>query len=54
MKKGVKKRNVVQQVMDRQSNVVGLMCRMKNDSLMKPVTFGVMNGTSKVRRPRRR
>ena len=32
----------------------GHICRMNDDRLIKSITFGVMNGTSKNGRPRRR
>ena len=46
--------NVVQQVIRRKLGLFGHVCRMKDDRLVKSVMFGMMEGTNKKGRPKRK
>jgi len=41
------KKNMVQQIMERKLNLLGHKCRMKDNSLMKEVMFGMMEGQTR-------
>ena len=54
MKRTDTKINIVQRMMERKLNLFSHICRMQDDRLIKQAVFGIMDGTNKKGRCRRR